>query len=328
MNRDAAETIDFVAEGRHALDAMATRKQTSRRAASAANRVISRLTYELFIPLTDDASGVIHPQSAFDAWQIATARRFGGLTWLGLVQGSWFDPERAEIVRDHSHGYLVGVEVGREKELVAHAAEAATTFGQKCIFLERRGTAMLVYPRLSKSPRAATGSVFYPPSDAVGRLNVGETVMRYGPTPVTRDVDEEHLTLLDELVSRGVDYLEVLDFALGPGSPLLRGRSFADTLVQSSPSYVRARDRVTEYGRSLGLVGSEPSTATPMVVREELAPYGAPPSRCVSQYRAATLLGWPLDRVRSALVSGELAGRVIDGARVVDESALQSLLGS
>jgi hypothetical protein len=191
-----------------------------------------------------------------------------------------------------------------------------------------RGTAMLVYPRLSKSPRAATGSVLYPTSDAAGGPNVGETVMRYGPTAVTRDVDEEHLTLLDELVSRGVDYLEVLDFALGPGSPLLRGRSFADAVVQSSPGYVRARDRVTEYGRSLGLVGSEPSTSTPMVVREELAPYGAPPSRCVSQYRAATLLGWPLDRVRSALASGELAGRVIDGACVVDESALQSLLAS
>jgi hypothetical protein len=280
-------------------------------------RRVERRTFEILIPLTDDASGVMHPQALFDDWQAETAQRFGGLTWLGVVEGAWFDPGRAVIVRDKSHGFLLGVEEDREPELLTHASRAAARFGQKCIFLERRGTAFFVYPE----------RVAYTLSSAAELPIVSDHQIVYAPRLQAGipPNDAAHLDLVRGRIAAGDDYLAVLDLAVGRASPLLRGASHATDTVQTLPAYLEARRIVTEYGRQLGLVGADPSVGPPGV-REPTAEYGAPAPACVSQYRAATLLGWPLADVRLAMEDGRLRARTIDGARVIEERSVREAL--
>ena len=107
------------------------------------------VVFNILIPCTENATGLVHPPSKFDDWVIETADRFGGITVVGLaLQGLWFDrdlPREANPIEDHSNWYKVGVEPIRVVELRSHVREASTVFGQKCLYFERAGEAEFVW---------------------------------------------------------------------------------------------------------------------------------------------------------------------------------------
>jgi len=107
------------------------------------------VVFNILIPCTENATGLVHPPSKFDDWVIETADRFGGITVVGLaLQGLWFDrdlPREANPIEDHSNWYKVGVEPIRVDELRSHVREASTVFGQKCLYFERAGEAEFVW---------------------------------------------------------------------------------------------------------------------------------------------------------------------------------------
>jgi hypothetical protein len=107
------------------------------------------VVFNILIPCTENATGIVHAPEKFDAWVLATARRFGGVTVMGLaLRGLWFDPSLpadADPIEDYNNWYKVGVEPGRVDELHEHVRAAARAFGQKCLYLERSGEAEFVW---------------------------------------------------------------------------------------------------------------------------------------------------------------------------------------
>lgn len=105
--------------------------------------------YNIVIPCTDDATGLVHPIEKFDGWVIETAERFGGISVLGAwLRGLWYDGRTGGgAVEDLSNWYKVGIAPEREGELRDHVRAAAGLFGQRCIYLERAGEAEFVWRR-------------------------------------------------------------------------------------------------------------------------------------------------------------------------------------
>ncbi len=281
------------------------------------NRRGELTTYEILIPMSEDGTGVLHEQAVFDRWQDETARRFGGLSFTGFVKGKWFDPKQDCIVPDDSRSYVIGIEPDREPELIDHAVKTAETFVQQCIFLERRGTAFLVYPN---RPQHA---------DHGGPMLASESSAPLGYEVRLSAAEARFVERIEQHIADGLDYFRLLELAFGPDSPLLRGAPVATADIQQRPAYVQVRDAITAYGRSLGLLRSVNDTSTLLAAESEMPAYGlgsdrsAPEERFVSQHRAARMLGWTLDEVRAAIASGRLRSRNIDGARVVAEDAVR-----
>ncbi len=118
------------------------------------------VVFNILIPRTENATGVVHAPAKFDAWLSDTVERFGGVTIMGLgLRGLWFDPAlpRAENpVEDFNNWYKVGVEQGRVDELREYVRETAHAFGQKCLYFERAGEAEFVWDP-AHQPRPAVG---------------------------------------------------------------------------------------------------------------------------------------------------------------------------
>lgn len=107
------------------------------------------VVFNILIPCTENATGIVHAPSKFDGWVLDTADRFGGITIMGLaLEGLWFDrdlPREAKPIEDHSNWYKVGVEEPRVDELRAHVRDTAHQFGQKCLYFERAGEVEFVW---------------------------------------------------------------------------------------------------------------------------------------------------------------------------------------
>lgn len=107
------------------------------------------VVFNILIPCTENATGIVHPPAKFDAWLLETVERFGGATVMGLaLRGLWFDPElprEANLIEDHNNWYKVGVQPYRVDELRQYVQETAHSFGQRCLYFERAGEAELVW---------------------------------------------------------------------------------------------------------------------------------------------------------------------------------------
>ncbi len=107
------------------------------------------VVFDILIPCTESATGIVHAPEKFDEWLLATVERFGGATGIGLaLRGLWFDPNLprvADPIEDHSNWYKVGVEPERIEELREYVRETARAFGQKCVYFERAGEAEFVW---------------------------------------------------------------------------------------------------------------------------------------------------------------------------------------
>ena len=105
--------------------------------------------FNILIPLTDNATGMVHPPAKFDAWLLDAVERFGGATVMGIaLRGLWFDsalPREANPIEDHSNWYKLGVEPHRIDELREHVRDTACSFGQKCLYFEKAGEAEFVW---------------------------------------------------------------------------------------------------------------------------------------------------------------------------------------
>ena len=288
-------------------------------------------TYEFFIPHEEDGTGVLHPPEKWDGWEIKTQEKFKGLTRLpGDIVGWWLDTERNKVVRDMSRAYVLAIPRAHEKTFISHMKGTCALFMQKCLFVERRGLAALV---------AAEEGNFLPPfssrnegpvvrnaseSSLQKPISVRESVESYNCTaPGSKS---RHSALLAEIrnrIDRAAPYLDVAEFALGVRSPLLRAANLVTASVVASPDYQEARGLVTDYGMRLGLLRTP--TAAAAGVAEPQEAYGRPSSRCVSQLQAARVLGWPIEQVRSAIASGTLRSKTVDGATVVDQEALAEM---
>jgi hypothetical protein len=107
------------------------------------------VVFNIVIPRTDDRTGIVHAPRKFHDWILETARRFGGISVVGInLRGLWFDPQSAGVsspVEDHNNWYKVGVPPGRIGELREYVRGSATAFGQKCLYFERAGEAEFVW---------------------------------------------------------------------------------------------------------------------------------------------------------------------------------------
>lgn len=107
------------------------------------------VVFNIVIPRTDDRTGIVHAPRKFNAWLLATATQFGGVSVLAMnMRGLWFDPRPSgsrRALEDHNNWYKVGVEPARVDELREHIRETATAFGQKCLYFERAGEAEFVW---------------------------------------------------------------------------------------------------------------------------------------------------------------------------------------
>ncbi len=121
---------------------------------SSANRGIhlempDLIVFNILIPCTENATGIVHAPEKFDSWLLATVQRFGGATVMGVaLRGLWFDqslPRQANPIEDHNNWYKVGVEPSRVDELREFVKDTARDFGQKCLYFERAGEADFVW---------------------------------------------------------------------------------------------------------------------------------------------------------------------------------------
>lgn len=107
------------------------------------------VVFNIVIPRTDDRTGIVHAPKKFRDWVLATARKFGGISVIGInLRGLWFDPAAsgvADPVEDHNDWYKVGVAPSRVDELRDYVRESAKLFGQKCLYFERAGEAEFVW---------------------------------------------------------------------------------------------------------------------------------------------------------------------------------------
>jgi hypothetical protein len=117
------------------------------------------VVFSILIPLTDNATGIVHAPEKFDRWLLETAEQFGGATVMATaLRGLWYDPELppgADPVEDYSNLYKVGVSPSREDELREHAKKTAVEFGQKCVYFERTGEADFVWDPAHDPSRGA-----------------------------------------------------------------------------------------------------------------------------------------------------------------------------
>lgn len=107
------------------------------------------IVFNVLLPLTENATGLVHPPEKLDAWVLATVDRFGGLTVMGKgLSGFWFDPDlprEANPVEDHCDWYKIAVETSRVDELRDYVRDTARAFGQKCLHFERAGEVEFVW---------------------------------------------------------------------------------------------------------------------------------------------------------------------------------------
>jgi len=107
------------------------------------------IVFNILIPCTEHSTALVHPPEKFDEWVLETARRFGGISVMGLaLRGLWFDEtllDQASPVEDHNNWYKVGVKPDRVDELREFVRATARDFGQKCLYFERAGEAELVW---------------------------------------------------------------------------------------------------------------------------------------------------------------------------------------
>ena len=119
------------------------------------------VVFNILIPCTEDATGLVHAPEKFDAWVLETAERFGGVTVVGLaLRGLWFDPTAAAgapAIEDHNNSYKVAVEPSRIDELREYVRATARTFGQKCLYFERTGEAEFVWDPAHDPSRTGGG---------------------------------------------------------------------------------------------------------------------------------------------------------------------------
>lgn len=108
-----------------------------------------RVVFNIVIPRTDAFTGLVHPRDKFDAWLLATAKVFGGVSVVGVdLLGLWYDEERPpgeNPVTDYNNWYKLGVKLDHIEELRRHVESATQEFGQKCIYLERAGEADFIW---------------------------------------------------------------------------------------------------------------------------------------------------------------------------------------
>lgn len=120
--------------------------------------MVDLVVFNILIPLTDDRTGETHPIARFDGWVSDAVRRFGGLTIAGVaLEGFWHDPERppgSRPVVDHSNSYTLAVAPDQAAELRSFVEETARRFGQKCIYLERTGTAEFIWDPARRTGRS------------------------------------------------------------------------------------------------------------------------------------------------------------------------------
>ena len=107
--------------------------------------------FNILIPCTENATGIVHAPGKFDEWLLETVERFGGATVMGIgLRGLWFDkelPRHANPIEDHNNWYKVGVEAPRVDELREYVRATGRAFGQKCLYFERAGEAEFVLAR-------------------------------------------------------------------------------------------------------------------------------------------------------------------------------------
>jgi hypothetical protein len=107
------------------------------------------LIFNILIPCTENATGIVHAPEKFDQWLLKTVDRFGGATVIGIgLRGLWFDedlPRDANPIEDHSNWYKIGVEPRRVDELREYVRETGRHFGQKCLYFERAGEAEFIW---------------------------------------------------------------------------------------------------------------------------------------------------------------------------------------
>ncbi len=107
--------------------------------------------FNILIPWTENATGIVHAPEKFDEWLLETVERFGGATVMGIgLRGLWFDeelPRDANPIEDHHNWYKVGVEAHRVYELREYVRATGRAFGQKCLYFERAGEAEFVLAR-------------------------------------------------------------------------------------------------------------------------------------------------------------------------------------
>jgi hypothetical protein len=114
------------------------------------------IVFQILVPCTEDATGIVHPPEKFDDWLLRAVERFGGATVMGIaLRGFWFDPQlpkAANPIEDHSNWYKIAVEPSRIEELRSFVRDTARDFGQKCIYFERSGEAEFLWdPSLQSS---------------------------------------------------------------------------------------------------------------------------------------------------------------------------------
>lgn len=100
---------------------------------------------EILLPVLADDRRQPWPADMFPEWEAECAARFGGWTFVGVVNGAWTD-DSGVVVADESRCYRVGIEPARMDELRAFVRETCVRFRQRCIFLQMLGPAELVYP--------------------------------------------------------------------------------------------------------------------------------------------------------------------------------------
>ena len=278
-------------------------------------------TYMFFIPLEEDGTGVIHSPARFDKWETETMQIFGGLSRLpGNTIGWWYDSANESFTKDLSRTYELAIASEREDALVNHLRTTSALFKQKCIFIERRGSAGLVFANESAfSPSGLTSSVSEPRSvyNAKGKNASSPEAM---PSEIVG-----FLKNLRTMIEQGEPYFEVLNFALGVGSPLLHGETIASVTTQKGAAYRHARSLVTDYGIKNGFLlepSDEEEEKHELRACESSATYEVSRKQYVSQLRAARILGWSLADVQIAIKKGKLVSRKIGNVLVVERESL------
>ena len=275
-------------------------------------------TYEFFIPIEEDGTGLVHSPELWDRWEAGTQHLFKGLSRLpGLVLGWWWDSDRNDRVVDYSRAYVLALPPRQEAVFLTHMQATCSTFCQKCLYVERRGEAALV----GRDPNISIGNRV-----TIEDPDVDISIAVRGCLDVSDTAGQAVLTELKHRIINNAPYLDVLEFALGLKSPLLRGAAIATASIQYHPLYQQARELITRYGEHLGLLQRALSSDSSSIVAEPMSSYGRPPFACVSQLRAARLLGWNNDQIHNAIASGMLHTQYINGAIVIERSSIDALL--
>lgn len=100
------------------------------------------IIFSVAIPLTENATGLVHPPAKLREWFHRTAEIGGGGTEMGIaLLGLWYEQAGKPPIHDYSNWYKFGVPPDKTRELREHVRKAAKEFGQICIYFERSGEA-------------------------------------------------------------------------------------------------------------------------------------------------------------------------------------------